>query len=102
MVEHLYICEAKYEKPRWQDDIEDNQWLEVLHPYTAVKNLYLCREFASRVAPALQKLAGEVLPSLQNFFLEDVRPSEPVQGAIEKFVAARQLASHPVAVSQWD
>ena len=87
---------------RWQDDIEDNQWLDVLHPFTAVKYLYLSREFASRMAPALEKLAGEVLPSLQNLFLEGLYPSGPVQGAIGKFVAARQLAGHPIAVSHWD
>ena len=101
-VEHLYICEDKYMKPRWEDDIEGSQWLEVLHPFTAVKYLYLSREFASRIVPALQELAGEVLPSLQNLFLEDLHPSEPAQGAIGKFVAARQLASHPIAISHWD
>jgi len=100
-VEHLYICEIKHKPPRWQDDIEDSQWLEVLRPFTAVKYLYLSREFASRIAPALQVFAGEVLPSLQNLFLEDLHPSGPVQGAIGKFVAARQLAGHRIAVSYW-
>ena len=103
-VEHLYICEGKYWQPRWQNDIEDSQWLEVLRPFTAVKYLYLSHEFTSRIAPALQELAGEVLPSLQTLFLEDLHPSRPasVQGAIGKFVAARQLAGHPIAVSHWD
>jgi hypothetical protein len=100
-MEHLYICEPKFGKPRWQDDIEHSQWREVLHPFTAVKYLYISREFASCIAPALQELAGEVLPSIQKLFLEDLRPSGPVQEAIEKFVAARQLAGHPIAVSHW-
>jgi hypothetical protein len=100
-VEHLYIVNWH---PCWQDDIEDSQWLEVLRPFTAVKYLYLSREFASRIAPALQELAGEVLPSLQNVFLSDFHPSVPLQGAIGKFVAARQLASpsHPIAVHHYD
>jgi hypothetical protein len=101
-VELLYIHKFG---PHWQDDIEDSQWLEVLHPFTAVKYLYLSREFASLIAPALQELARvatEVLPSLQNLFLKDLHPSGPVQGAIGKFVAARQLNGHPIAVSQWD
>ena len=101
-VEHLYIYEQKYWQPRWQDDIEDSQWLEVLHPFTAVKHLYLSREFVSRIAPALQELSGEVLPSLQNILLEDLHSSGPVHGAIGKFVAARQLAGHHIAVSCWD
>ena len=102
MVQHLYIYERRYSEPCWQDDIEDCQWLEVLHPFTAVKYLYLSREFTSRIAPALQELAGEVLPSLQNLLLEDLHPSGPVPEPIEKFIAARQLAGHPIAVSHWD
>ena len=94
-VEHLYIYTSEL---HWQDDIDGNQWLEVLHPFTAVKYLYLSREFTSCMAPTLQELAGEVLPSLQNLFLEDLHPSGgPVQGAIWKFVVARQLT-----VSYWD
>ena len=97
-VEHLYIYENKSSRPCWQDDIEDSQWLEALHPFTAVKYLYLSQEIVSHIAPALQELAGEVLSSLQNIFLEDLHPSGgPVQGAIGKFVVARQLA-----VSYWD
>jgi hypothetical protein len=98
-VEHLYIVDWH---PCWQDDIEDSQWLEVLRPFSAVKCLYLSREFASRIAPALQELAGEVLPSLQNLFLKDLHTSAPFQGAIGKFVAARQLASHPIVVHHYD
>ena len=101
-VEHLYICEGKNLSLRWQDDIEDSQWLEVLHPFTAVKYLYLSRGFTSSIAPALQELAGEVLPSLQNLLFEDLPQSGPVREPIEKFAALRQLASHPITVSHWD
>jgi hypothetical protein len=97
-VERLDICEMKYSLTRWQDDIEDSQWLEVLHPFTAVKDLHVSREFLPRIAPALQELAGQVLPSLQNLFLDDLHQSGPARGAIEKFVAARQVAGHPIAV----
>jgi hypothetical protein len=101
-VEHLYVFESKSPRLCWQDDIEDNQWLEVLHPFTAVKYLYLSREFTSRMVPALQELAGDVLPSLQSIFLEDLHPTGSIQGAIGKFVAARQLTGHPIAISRWD
>jgi hypothetical protein len=105
-VERLYIYDNEYGRPRWQDDIEDSQWLEVLQPFTALKDLHLSREFLPRIAPAFQELAGErvteVLPALQSLFLEELHPSGPVWEAIEKFVAARQLAGHPIAVSHWD
>ena len=100
-VEHLYVSEGRLWEPK-EDDIENGQWLEVLRPFTAVKYLYLSREFTSCIVLALQDLAGEVLSSLQNIFLEGLLPSGPVQEAIEKFVAARQLANQPVAVSHWD
>lgn len=75
-------------------------------PITALKNLYLSKEFARRIAPALQELVEsgttEVLPSLQNIFLEELQPSGPVQEGIQQFVAMREATSYPVAVSRWD
>ena len=100
-VEHLYMTSPLL---LWRD-IENAQWLELLRPFTSAKNLYLSKEFALRLAPALQELVGErateVLPALQNLFLVELRPSGPVQQAIELFVYARQLFGHPIAVSQW-
>ena len=104
-VEHLYICEQKYALLSWQDDIETSQWLEVLHPLTAVKELYISRKFTPYIVPTLQKLVGgrvsEVLPALQTLFLEEALPPGLVQESIGKFVAARQLAGRPIAVSRW-
>jgi hypothetical protein len=104
-VEHLYI-QTEDLGMHWQDDIESSQWLELLHPFTAVKGLYISQYFAPRIVPALQELieegVTEVLPALQTLFLEETRPPRPVQEGIEQFVAARQLAGHPIAVSRWE
>ena len=105
-LEDLYIVEDGGYPPRWQDDVENTLWLELLHPFAALKNLYLCEKFEPRIAPALQELVGgrttEALPTLENIFLEGLRPSRPLHEGIDKFVAARQFTSHPVAVSRWD
>ena len=105
-IEYLYIREDREYPPSWQDDIETDQWLELLHRLTAVKDLYISQEFTPRIAPTLQELVGgrvtEVLPALQTLFLEEAPPPGPVQETIEKFVAARQLAGHPIAVSLWE
>jgi hypothetical protein len=102
MVERLVIRERRYSKVEWQDDIEDSQWLELLHPFTAVKNLYLSKEFAPRIAPYLQELVGgrttEVFPALQSLLLDRFHQWGPFKGAIGKFVAARQLSNHPVTI----
>ena len=105
-VENLYIEESNGGwNPLWQDDIEGSQWLELLHPFTGVKALYISEKYTPRIAPALQELVGErtteVLPALQTLCLRDLFPSRPVQDAIDQFVAARKLAGHLVTVSRW-
>jgi hypothetical protein len=91
----------------WQDDIENSQWLEILQPFIGVKELFLSREFGPHIAPVLKELVEEgatevLLPDLQILFLEEPLPSGPVQEIIEQFVAARQLANHPITLSTWD
>ena len=104
--ENLFIDENKYDsQPNWQDDIQYIEWLELLLPFTAVKNLYLSKEFAPRVAPALQEITvggtTEALSTLQNLYLEGFQPSESVEEGIEQFISARQLTNRPIAVSVW-
>jgi hypothetical protein len=67
-----------------------------------VKSLHLSKKFASGIAAALQELVGgrimEVLPSLENIFLDVYKPSESLRENIGQFVAARQLSGHPIAI----
>ena len=45
------------------------------------------------------------LPALENLFLEQSQPWEPVRDSnndIGQFIAARKLLGSPVTVSQWD
>ena len=103
--EDLYIRKVPYQELDWKDDIENGLWLGLLQPFTAVKNLYLSEEFATHIAPAMQELVGDrttkVLPALQNIYLEGFESSGPVQEGIRQLVAARQVASRPIAVSRW-
>jgi hypothetical protein len=103
MVENLYV---KFRQSDWQDDVEIEQWLEICHPFTAVKNLYISEQFAQHIASALQEPVGEgvtdSLPALESLYLEERQPPGPAQEAIRKFVAARAFSGHPIAVSQWD
>jgi hypothetical protein len=86
-----------------EDDIENLQWLELLHPFTSVKQLALYNnKIVILVARALQELAGErvtdVLPALQSLVLIRSLGSGPTKNAIAQFVAARQISGHPVAI----
>jgi hypothetical protein len=103
-VEDLHILENEYWRPEWQEDIESNQWLELLHPFIAVKDLHMSQEFVPRITEALLELVAgenvtEVLPALRSVFFEEPLPLGPVQEAIGQFVAARQLAGHPITIS---
>ena len=101
-VKYLYIEGSYWRK----SDIKRSRWLEFFQPlaFTAVKGLYLSQQLASSIVLALQKLTGEsvteVLPGLETLFLETF-PSGPVEDAIVQFVAARQLAGYPIAISHW-
>ena len=106
-VEDLYI-EHRCLRLFWKDDaIESALWLQLLLPFTVVKNLYLSNEFALGITDALKEHVGgrmtEVLPSLQNIFVEELQPSGSLQEIILQFVAAQHLFSdHPIAISVWD
>jgi hypothetical protein len=107
-VEDLYIEHPHpILRPLWQDgSIENTLWLQLLLPFTAVKNLYLSEEFAPGIAAALQELVGaritEVLPSMQNIFVRELEPSGPFQENIQHFVVARQHSNHPIGISVWN
>jgi hypothetical protein len=105
-LERLEICEAGLTPGYWPDYIENADWLDLIRPFIALKDLYLGDELALRIVPALQELAGEGtaegLPELQNIFIEWLQPSGPLQEAIVQFVATRQLSGRPVAVHRWE
>ena len=104
--ENLFINESADSQLDWNDRVENIVWLDLLLPFTAVKNLYLSRQFVPRVAHALQEMTEgrttEMLSTLQNLYLEGFQPSESVHEGIERFISARRSSNHPVAISVWD
>ena len=103
VLEDLYFYMGSH--PDRNASVENRQWLELLRPFKAVKNLYHSEDFASRIAPALQELVEgrmtDVLPALQNIFLKGFEQCGSVQEGIRQFVAARQVANHPISISPW-
>ena len=107
--ENLFIYEvldSLHSQLDWNDGISNIEWLDPLLPFTAVKNLYISKEFVPRIAPALEDMAGggttEVLPTLQNLYLEGFQPSESIEEGIERFISARRLIDRPIAISVWE
>jgi hypothetical protein len=81
--------------PRWHHEVDNTQWMELLGPFTSVKDLVLDELVVLSVASFLQGLAREqvteILPALQNIFLEGIHWSGPVPEGIAKFIIARKL-----------
>jgi hypothetical protein len=101
-VENLHIKEDKYWQQAFYYFLESWRWLDVLRPFTAVKNLYLPGTSTRDVMPALQvvverELRG-VLPQLENIFLDSTEVSGRVLIAIGLFEAVRRDTGHPVTL----
>ena len=103
-LEHLSICKSRYQisSLQWEDEVEKSQWMVLLRPFIAVKDLVLDESVVLSVASALQELVDEqiteILPSLQTIFLQGFQSSGPVPEGISKFIAARELCGHLVVV----
>ena len=101
-VENLDICEDRHSRPYWQDDIESAQWQELFHLFASVKNMSISEGVAPRVAPPLAELTGErvteVLPALQNIFVEELQSMGRIQEALDHFAALRRISGFPVAI----
>jgi len=90
----------------WPDRLHSTQWLELFHPFTGLRDLHLGKELVLHYILALRELAGErateLLPALQNLFIQGLDRLGPIQEALGQFVAARQLSGLPVVVHSWD
>ena len=101
-LEHLHI-HGSFSLHYWQDYYPDNtKWLELLHPFTSVKNLHVSEKLALRVMRALKELSSggvmEVLPALENIFLPGSQLSVPIAETNVQFVAARGRSGRSVLV----
>ena len=101
-LERLELVVGTLSGPSRKYYLGNARWLPLLRQFKALEELYLANGLAPLVAPALQELAEEsapeVLPALRYLIIGWPQPSGPIREAIGKFVAARQLSTHPIAV----
>jgi len=92
----------------WRDTNGDSgpQWLGLLRHFNVVKELYLSKNVAFRIARVMGELPAErvteVLPALQTLFLAGLGSSGLLQEATSGFITARQLSGHPVVIRAWE
>ena len=106
-LERVNISESQPKRGHWKGNAETlrTQWIELLLLFSSVKELGLSGKLIPHVATALvQSLSRpgervtEVLPVLQNLFVERLRLSRPAKQAIGQFIDTRQLYGRPVVV----
>jgi hypothetical protein len=99
-VEKLCISQHRFFKPRedWELDVLGAKWIEILRPFTSVKNLYVNRGIVPYFLFSMQELrvletfgrgTTEELPALQNIFLEHSELPSYFGEVVEKFAAVR-------------
>jgi len=59
-LEHLCIYDGPSAQSQWEDDMENTQWLELLHPFASVKDLELSGDLYQLVMPTLGELTGKL------------------------------------------
>jgi hypothetical protein len=98
-IERLEISQVPPWGPFDEHQLGGLRWLELLHPFLAVKDLYLSEEIALLAVPFLHT---EVLPALQNLFVGGLQSSGAIKEATGEFVAAKQASGHVVSVHRWE
>lgn len=104
-VESLEISSELFKWQLFEEHTEDDaRWLDVLQPFSAVKNLYPHKNTLPSLAYALREVpeerVTEMLPALQGISIDEPsspgpldEPSPPaVQEDIERFIAMRHLS----------
>ena len=86
--------------PDWEDYVDNPQWLEIFHAFSALQHMRIPRSLGDVIASALQELTGErvmdALPMLHHLYLPS--SSASTQQAIVPFISSRQRSNHPVTV----
>jgi hypothetical protein len=95
-VDHLSIDGDHLQlEPGWKDSMDDTDWLELLHQFSAAKTVHGSKQLAGHIALALdgvgEEMITEVLPALTSLSLED----QPAR-SVENFFATRQNSGYPI------
>ena len=73
---------------------QDEDWLDLFRPFSAVEEFYVSRRLGSPIAFALAGATGqaEILPALRSVFFEEAEESPSLMDTIKPFLAARGLS----------
>jgi hypothetical protein len=86
-----YIRTGEYLSPNWQEDIKNTQWLDGLHAFSTVKNLYLSEDITPRLvhqsARACRGTENTGAPGTANSFYSWAPVIRPCPGSHSKLLS---------------
>jgi len=92
----LFVIVSRDEMPSGEEDVDSTQWLELLQPFTRVRELRVSGDdqFVRDIGQALvtEEMAAEVLPELTKISVWGGRRRPDVIEAAQQFAAARKLS----------
>jgi hypothetical protein len=106
-MENLYIDGDTNSELVWNiDDIGNTKWLDLLLPFTSVKNLYLSERLSSRIVLVLQELVGgrttKFYPLWRMFSWKDSSHQiSSIKAFRGSFLRDSLCTNHPVVISVW-
>jgi hypothetical protein len=99
-VERLHICNSRFNEIVWKDYVDNPEWLEIFHAFSALHHMRIPHRLGGIIASALQEFTGErvmdALSMLNHLYLPP--PSASTQQAIQPFISSRQRSKHPITV----
>jgi hypothetical protein len=94
---HSRVAHLKLHRSQADAGCSPDEWLHLFCQFSTIRTLHVSRMFSGHVAFVLEavteEMAAEVFPVLDFIYLD----GQPVS-CVEKFLAARQISSHPVTI----
>ena len=105
-VESLSISSVgQLHQSQWRPTTDVFQWLDLLHPFSAVRSLDIDENSLTPVAYTLKEVAEEriteIFPDIRRLSIGERLPSRPIVRALEKFTTARGLFTRLDRPHRW-
>jgi hypothetical protein len=90
----------RYQDSEWFNNVNRNQWRELVRPFTNVKVIHIKDALTSKILRSLPSDDGEpLLPNIEEIGYSGGRNARK---AITKFINERQVSGHPVSLRRVD
>ena len=98
-VEELSINTTQSSSASGQDDVDAEQWLDLLRSFRGATGLHVAEKFVADIVRSLDQADGgniTVLPALRHLRVKNPMAIKKFWGALQSFITLRSLSNRPV------